>query len=85
MRKLTTGRQHSTGSAVSIRIAQLAHAKGAAARPCGRGPGSLMLVWAEPGERRDGPKEAVVAALKAAAYRTFACRLDLRGLEVEEA
>ena len=66
-------------------ISRLARAAGGAARPCGRGPKSLVLVWAEPGERREGPKEALVLALKAAGYRTFPCRLDLRGLEVEEA
>ena len=66
-------------------IAVLARAAGGAARLCGRGPKSLVLVWAEPGEGREGPKEAVVEALKAAGYRTFPCRLDLRGLEVEEA
>ena len=66
-------------------IARLARAAGGAARLCGREARSLVLVWAEPGERRDGPKEAVAAALKAAGYRTFPCRLDLRGLEVEEA
>jgi hypothetical protein len=28
--------------------------------------------------------EEVQAALRAAGYRTFPCRIDLRGLEVEE-
>ena len=66
-------------------VARLARSAGGAARPCGPGPKSLVLVWAEPGERRDGPREGVAAALKAAGFRTFPCRLDLRGLEVEEA
>ena len=66
-------------------ISRLARAAGGAARPCGRGAQSLVLVWAEPGQGREGPKEAVATALKAAGYRTFPCRLDLRGLEVEEA
>ena len=66
-------------------IVRVALAAGGAARPCGTSPRSLVLVWAVPGERRDGPREAVAAALKAAGHRTFPCRLDLRGLEVEEA
>ena len=66
-------------------IVRVALAAGGAARACGTNPRSLVLVWAEPGERRDGPREAVTVALKAAGHRTFPCRLDLRGLEVEEA
>jgi len=66
-------------------VARLARASGGAARACGRGPKSLVLVWAEPGGRGPGPREAVVDALKAAGYRSFPCRVDLRGLEVEEA
>ena len=66
-------------------VTRIARVAGGAARPCGPGPKSLMLVWAEPGTRQDGPRERVAAALKAAGFRTFPCRLDLRGLEVEEA
>jgi galactokinase/mevalonate kinase-like predicted kinase len=67
-----------------VRLAALARENGGAARACGPGPGSLALVWAPPGERTRGPMEQVQAALKAAGYRSFPCRMDLRGLEVEE-
>lgn len=66
-------------------VARLVRTSGGAARACGRGPKSLVLVWAEPGGRGPGPREAVADALKAAGYRSFPCRVDLRGLEVEEA
>jgi hypothetical protein len=52
---------------------------GGAAWPCGR----LVAVWAEPGARSPGPREAVVLALKEAGVRSFNARVDLRGLEVE--
>jgi shikimate kinase len=65
------------------RIASLAAACGGAARACGPAPRSLALVWAEPGARAAGPKERVQEALKAKGYRSFPCRVDLRGLEVE--
>jgi galactokinase/mevalonate kinase-like predicted kinase len=67
------------------RIAALARECGGAARACGTAKGSLALVWAEPGERTAGPRERVQEALKASAYRSFPCRVDLRGLEVEGA
>jgi galactokinase/mevalonate kinase-like predicted kinase len=66
-------------------IVAIAEAAGGGARLCGRGPGSLVLVWAEPGARSPGPREAAVRRLKAAGYRLFPCRIDLRGLEVEDA
>ena len=52
---------------------------GGAAWPCGR----LVAVWAAPGARASGAREAVLAALKGAGVRSFAARVDLRGLEVE--
>ena len=52
---------------------------GGAAWPCGR----LLAVWAAPGARSDGPREAVEAGLQAAGLRSFPARVDLRGLEVE--
>jgi hypothetical protein len=52
---------------------------GGAAWPCGR----LVAIWAAPGARGAGAKEAVLAALKEARVRSFAARVDLRGLEVE--
>jgi galactokinase/mevalonate kinase-like predicted kinase len=66
------------------RLAGIARENGGAARTCGSGPGSVALVWASPGDRKRGPMEEVQAALRAAGYRTFPCRIDLRGLEVEE-
>jgi hypothetical protein len=52
---------------------------GGAAWPCGR----LVAVWAAPGARSGGPREAVSSALKDAGLRSFPVRVDLRGLEVE--
>jgi hypothetical protein len=52
---------------------------GGAAWPSGR----LVAVWAVPGARSPGPREAVVSALKAAGVRSFPARVDVRGLEVE--
>jgi hypothetical protein len=52
---------------------------GGAAWPSGR----LIAVWAAPGARSPGPREAVSALLKAAGLRTFPARVDLRGLELE--
>jgi galactokinase/mevalonate kinase-like predicted kinase len=67
------------------RIVEIAESAGGAARLCGQGPHSLVLLWAEPGERGPGPRETAVRALKEAGYRLFPCRVDLRGLEVEDA
>jgi hypothetical protein len=52
---------------------------GGAAWPSGR----LIAVWAAPGARSPGPREAVRALLTAAGLRVFPARVDLRGLEVE--
>ena len=69
---------------VCSRIAALAGEHGAAARPVGRGDGGLLALWALPGSRSPGPREAVQAALRGAGFRVFPIRVDLLGLEVEE-
>jgi hypothetical protein len=46
-------------------------------------PGGVIATWAPPGERGAGPREAVLAALKAAGVRPFPARVDLLGLDVE--
>jgi len=66
-------------------IVAIAEAAGGGARLCGSGTSSLVLVWAEPGARSAGPREVAVRELRAAGYRLFPCRVDLRGLEVEDA
>jgi D-glycero-alpha-D-manno-heptose-7-phosphate kinase len=67
------------------RIAEAARAGGGAAKVCGAGGGGVVAVWAPPGPRGPGRREAVEASLKAAGFRVFPARVDLRGLEVEEA
>jgi D-glycero-alpha-D-manno-heptose-7-phosphate kinase len=64
------------------RIAEVARGAGGAARVCGSGRGRVVAVWAPPGERGPGRREAVEAALGAAGIRVFPARVDLRGLEV---
>lgn len=71
-------------SASFDRLSALVRGAGGVARP-GAGPQGLALVWAAPGERGPGPRERVTRAVQAAGYRTFPCRVDLRGLEVEDA
>jgi hypothetical protein len=61
------------------RVVRAIAAAGGAAWPCGR----LVAVWAAPGSRSDGPREAVTAALREAGLRLFPVRVDVRGLEVE--
>jgi hypothetical protein len=63
------------------RIVELVQAAGGAARPLGEG--RLVAVWAPPGARGPGRREAVQGALKAAGVRPLAIRLDLRGLELD--
>jgi galactokinase/mevalonate kinase-like predicted kinase len=70
-------------SAESERVAGIVHAAGGAVRPCGAGEGALLAVWAPPGTRGPGRREAVLLAAKAAGLRLFPARVDLRGLEVE--
>ena len=65
------------------RIAEAARSGGGAAKVCGAGGGGVVAVWAPPGARAPGRREAVEKALKAAGFRVFAARVDLRGLEVE--
>jgi hypothetical protein len=45
--------------------------------------GRLVAVWAPPGERGPGRREAVETALKAAGLKPLAVRVDLRGLELD--
>ncbi|HSD27751.1 MAG TPA: hypothetical protein VLL75_10650 [Vicinamibacteria bacterium] len=65
------------------RVAAIVRAAGGAARPCGAGQGSLLALWAPPGARGPGRREAVLLAAKTAGLRLFPARVDLRGLEVE--
>jgi galactokinase/mevalonate kinase-like predicted kinase len=65
------------------RLAALVRTAGGAARLCGAGRGRVLAVWAPPGPRGPGPREAVQFALRAAGVRAFPARVDLRGLEVE--
>jgi hypothetical protein len=62
------------------RVVALVRGAGGAARPLG---GRLVAVWAPPGARGPGRREAVQAALKAAGERLLAIRVDLRGLELD--
>ncbi len=63
------------------RVVDLVRAAGGAARPLGAG--RLVAVWAPPGERGPGRREAVKAALQAAGLKPLAVRVDLRGLELD--
>jgi galactokinase/mevalonate kinase-like predicted kinase len=65
------------------RIAGVVRAAGGAARVCGAGQGGVLALWAPPGARGPGPREAVAAAAKAAGLRLFPARVDLRGVDVE--
>jgi hypothetical protein len=65
------------------RAARVVREAGGAARPCGAGQGNLLAVWAPPGGRGPGRREAVLAAAKAAGLRLFPARVDLRGLDVD--
>jgi hypothetical protein len=67
------------------RLAPSAPARLEAAKPCGTGEGGLLLLWAAPGERGPGPREALEAQLKSSGLRILPLRVDLRGLEVETA
>jgi len=70
-------------SAETERAAGVVRDAGGAARPCGAGEGGLLAVWAPPGGRGPGRREAVLAAAKAAGLTLFPARVDLRGLEVD--
>jgi galactokinase/mevalonate kinase-like predicted kinase len=67
----------------AVRIAGIVRAAGGAARVCGAGHGGVVALWAPPGARAPGRREAVVAAAKAAGLHLFPARVDLRGLDVE--
>lgn len=64
-----------------LRVMELVRGAGGAARPLGSG--RLVAVWAPPGSRGPGRREAVEAALKAAGWKPLAVRVDLRGLELD--
>ena len=65
------------------RIAEVVRGAGGGTRVCGAGEGGVLAVWAPPGARGPGRREAVLLAAKAAGLRLFPARVDLRGLEVE--
>ena len=65
------------------RLAAVVKAAGGAAKPCGPGGRGVAAVWAPPGARAPGRREAVSEALAAAGFRVFRARVDLRGLEIE--
>jgi galactokinase/mevalonate kinase-like predicted kinase len=64
-------------------LVTIASAAGGAARPCSGSRSGWTLVWAPPGERGEGSRERVEAALRGAGFRSLGFRVDLRGLEVE--
>jgi D-glycero-alpha-D-manno-heptose-7-phosphate kinase len=65
------------------RVVAAAREAGGAARACGAGEGGVVAIWAPPGRRGPGPREAVERDLAAAGFRVFPARVDLRGLEVD--
>jgi D-glycero-alpha-D-manno-heptose-7-phosphate kinase len=62
------------------RIVEVVRGAGGAAKACGAG--GVVAVWAPPGARGRGRREAVEEAAKAAGLRIFPARVDLRGLEL---
>jgi D-glycero-alpha-D-manno-heptose-7-phosphate kinase len=62
------------------RIVEVARGAGATAKACGTG--GVVAVWAPPGARGRGRREAALEALGAAGLRVFPARVDLRGLEI---
>lgn len=64
------------------RAVNVAQSAGGAARLLSAGGRAVMAIWAPPGARGPGRREAVTTALEAAAFRVFPARVDLRGLEV---
>jgi D-glycero-alpha-D-manno-heptose-7-phosphate kinase len=79
VRALGAGR---TSAAVD-RVVELVEAAGGAGEAAEGG--SVVAVWAPPGARGPGPREAVIAALGASGLEPHSVRVDLRGLELEEA
>jgi D-glycero-alpha-D-manno-heptose-7-phosphate kinase len=65
------------------RVVEIARSAGGAAKVCGAGGGGVVAVWAVPGARARGTREAVVEALQKAGLAPIQFRIDLRGLEVE--
>jgi D-glycero-alpha-D-manno-heptose-7-phosphate kinase len=61
------------------RIAEVVRGAGGATRVCG----GVVAVWAPPGGRGPGRREAVLEAARKAGLRLFPARVDLRGLDVE--
>jgi hypothetical protein len=69
------------GAPALDRVLQAVREAGGALRA--QGAGRLLAVWAPPGARGPGRREAVLDAATAAGLRLFPARVDLRGLEVE--
>jgi len=67
------------------RIAGIARECGGAAKVCGAGGGGVVALWAAPGARGAGPREALEKALREAGIAAFPFRVDLQGLAVEPA
>jgi D-glycero-alpha-D-manno-heptose-7-phosphate kinase len=65
------------------RVVAAAREAGGAGKACGAGEGGVVAIWAPPGRRGPGPREAVERSLVAAGFRVFPARVDLRGLEVD--
>ena len=65
------------------RIAEAARSVGGAAKVCGAGGGGIVAVWAPPGARGPGMREAAAKAVLAAGFRPMPFRIDRRGLEAE--
>jgi galactokinase/mevalonate kinase-like predicted kinase len=61
------------------RLVTIARAAGGAARVSAGG--RVVAIWAPPGDRGPGRREAVVAALEAEDFKAFPARVDLRGLD----
>lgn len=64
-------------------IAEVVRGAGGAAKVCGAGGGGIVAVWAPPGGRGPGRREAVLEAVKKAGLKLFPARVDVRGLDVE--
>ena len=64
-------------------IADVVRGAGGAAKVCGAGGGGIVAVWAPPGGRGKGRREAVLEAVKKAGLKLFPARVDVRGLDVE--